>query len=234
MNLDWWEWWNNTSRTTPELDWIAFYGRPSNYNPSLQTEALCMIVASAASAIRITRLSCKNYINCSPAPLWNESKRSRQILQDTKKYNATTQVMNLRFVSFAALAATSSAWISPAPISTKRSIRHCARKQHTPLSIRPFTKSTTKTALGSALAAPSSSSSDATSGRPIAMGSIVNVFRGGLVAVRIDDDLSKVAISLEVNIPEVVDPSESVPDELKSKKSSSDDLGMLDWFLTCC
>lgn len=188
-----------------------------------------MIVASAASAIRITRLSCKNYINCSPAPLWNESKRSRQIVQDTKKYNATTQVMNLRFASFAALAATSSAWISPAPISTKQSIRHCARKQHTPLSIRPFTKSaTTKTALGSALAAPSSSSSDATSGRPIAMGSIVNVFRGGLVAVRIDDDLSKVAISLEVNIPEVVDPSESVPDELKSKKSSSDDLGTSD------
>ena len=60
------------------------------------------------------------------------------------------------------------------------------------------------------------------------MGSIVDVFRGGLVAVRIDDDLSKVAISLEVNIPEVVDPSESVPDELKSKKSSSEDLGMYD------
>jgi len=60
------------------------------------------------------------------------------------------------------------------------------------------------------------------------MGSIVDVFRGGLVAVRIDDDLSKVAISLEVNIPEVVDPSESVPDEIKSKKSSSEDLGMYD------
>ena len=48
------------------------------------------------------------------------------------------------------------------------------------------------------------------------------------MAVRIDDDLSKVAISLEVNIPEVVDPSESVPDEIKSKKSSSEDLGMYD------
>jgi len=57
------------------------------------------------------------------------------------------------------------------------------------------------------------------------MGSIVNIFRGGLVAVRIGDDLSSVAISLEVNIPEVVDPSQSVPDELKSNKSSSDALG---------
>ena len=82
-----------------------------------------------------------------------------------------------------------------------------------------------KAVLSSALAAPSSASSDATSGRPIAMGSIVNVYRGGLVAARIDDDLSKVAILLEVNIPEVVDPSESVPDELKSKKASAGDLG---------
>lgn len=45
------------------------------------------------------------------------------------------------------------------------------------------------------------------------------------MAARIDDDLSKVGISLEVNIPEVVDPSDSVPDELKSKKSSSNDFG---------
>ena len=55
----------------------------------------------------------------------------------------------------------------------------------------------------------------------------MNAFRGGLVAVRIDDDLSVVDISLKVDVPEVVDPSDSVPDELKSKKSSKDnDLGM--------
>ena len=75
------------------------------------------------------------------------------------------------------------------------------------------------------LAAPSSSDATSDAGLPIAMGSIVNIFRGGLVAVRIDDDLSSVAISLEVNIPEVVDPSQSVPEELKSNKSSSDALG---------
>jgi len=45
------------------------------------------------------------------------------------------------------------------------------------------------------------------------------------VAVRIDDDLSEVNISLKVDMPEVVDPSESVPDELKSKKPKADDLG---------
>lgn len=131
--------------------------------------------------------------------------------------------MNLRYASFATLAVTSSAWLSP--VSTKRSIRHDAKlQQQKPSLLRPFTKCTTKkTTLNSALAA--SSSSDATSGRPIAMGSIVNAFRGGLAAVRIDDDLSKVAISLEVDMPEVVDPSESVPDELKPKKSSSDNLG---------
>ena len=54
----------------------------------------------------------------------------------------------------------------------------------------------------------------------------MNVFRGGLVAVLIDDDLSKVKVSLEVDIPEVVDPSGSVPDEMKkSKKTPSDDIG---------
>ncbi len=46
------------------------------------------------------------------------------------------------------------------------------------------------------------------------------------MAVRIDDDLSEVNISLKVDMPEVVDPSESVPDELKSKKPKADDLGM--------
>jgi len=45
------------------------------------------------------------------------------------------------------------------------------------------------------------------------------------VAVLIDDDLSKVKVSLEVDIPEVVDPSGSVPDEMKkSKKTPSDDI----------
>eukprot|EP00533_Pseudo-nitzschia_delicatissima_P006660 CAMPEP_0116080956 /NCGR_PEP_ID=MMETSP0327-20121206/1947_1 /TAXON_ID=44447 /ORGANISM="Pseudo-nitzschia delicatissima, Strain B596" /LENGTH=685 /DNA_ID=CAMNT_0003571673 /DNA_START=231 /DNA_END=2288 /DNA_ORIENTATION=- len=137
--------------------------------------------------------------------------------------------MNLKFVSFAALAATSSAWSPTASISQKRSIHHSTQHQHRRSPFLPYANTiTTTTALGSALAAPSSSSSsssDATSGKPIAMGSIVNVFRGGLVAVRIDDDLSEVNISLKVDMPEVVDPSESVPDELKSKKPKADDLG---------
>lgn len=171
-----------------------------------------MITAAATCAIRITSLT-------------NYSIRSRRIFQYTGNYSTIAAVMNLRYASLAALVATSSAWVSPASVSMERLIRHGARQQqHRPLLNRPFATCTkTETALGSALAAPSSSG--ATSGRPIAMGSIVNVFRGGLVAVRIDDDLSKVAISLEVNIPEVVDPSESVPEEMKSKKSSSDDLG---------
>ena len=49
------------------------------------------------------------------------------------------------------------------------------------------------------------------------------------MAVLIDDDLSKVKVSLEVNIPEVVDPSGSVPDEMKkSKTTPSDDIGASD------
>ena len=80
----------------------------------------------------------------------------------------------------------------------------------------------TKTALGSAVS--SSSDATATAGRPIAKGSIVSVFRGGLVAVRVDDDLLKVDISLQVDIPEVLDPSQSLPDEMKSTKSTSNTL----------
>jgi len=175
-----------------------------------------MITAAANIAIRITRLSCKN-INRKHPFLTNKHIRSRPI-------NAITAAMNLRYASFSTLVATSSAWLSPASVSMKRSIRHDTRQQQAPSLLRSFTKSmTTKTALGSA--APSSSSSDATAGIPIAMGSIVNVFRGGLVAVLIDDDLSTVDISLEVNIPEVVDPSESVPDEMKPKKAQSENLG---------
>jgi hypothetical protein len=190
-----------------------------------------MITAAAATAIRITRLSSKN-INGNSASLTNKYIRSQRILQYTNNYNTISSTMNLRYASFSALVATSSAWLSPASISMKRPICQSTRqhdRQHLPL-IRPFTNSmTTKTATAldaTQRAAPSSSSPDATLGQPIAMGSIVNVFRGGLVAVLIDDDLSKVAISLEVNIPEVVDPSGSVPDEMKkSKKSSSDHLG---------
>eukprot|EP00535_Pseudo-nitzschia_heimii_P001541 CAMPEP_0197186164 /NCGR_PEP_ID=MMETSP1423-20130617/13338_1 /TAXON_ID=476441 /ORGANISM="Pseudo-nitzschia heimii, Strain UNC1101" /LENGTH=682 /DNA_ID=CAMNT_0042637393 /DNA_START=162 /DNA_END=2210 /DNA_ORIENTATION=- len=134
--------------------------------------------------------------------------------------------MNLRYASFASVVATSSAWGFSTSASMNRCIREDMIQQRAPSLVRPYTKSlATKTVLCSALAAPSSSSSDATTGRPIAMGSIVNAYRGGLVAARIDDDLSKVAISLEVNVPEVVDPSDSVPDEMKSKKSSADDLG---------
>ncbi len=190
---------------------------------------VCMIAAADAIALSTTtRLSCRN-INSKHATLTNISKYPLQILQQAKNYKNKTAVMNLRFASFAALAATSSAWSPASSISMTRPIHQNTQHRHRRSPIHPYanTMTTTTTALGSALAAPSSSSSsDATSGRPIAMGSIVNIFRGGLVAVKIDDDLSAVNISLEVNIPEVMDPSESVPDELKSKKSKDDDLGM--------
>jgi len=179
-----------------------------------------IIAATAAIATRITRLSCNN-INRYPTCQTNKSILSRRFLQYTNNtnYKTTAVSMYLRYTSFTALVASSSAWLSPASVSMKRSICYGTRQQHTPLPIRPFTKSmTTKTALGLAWTEPSPS--DAIPGQPIAMGSIVNVFRGGLVAVLIDDDLSEVSVSLEVDIPEVIDPSESVPDEMKSKKSS--------------
>ena len=141
--------------------------------------------------------------------------------------------MNLRYHATlgAALVATSSAWTSPSLLSMKRSVHHGINREQPFLIHRGFSTgngvSTTTTSLASALAAPSSSDAN-TAGQPVATGSIVNVFRGGLVAARIiDDDLSKVNVSLEVDIPEVVDPSLSVPDEMKSKKKSSEDaLGM--------
>eukprot|EP00537_Pseudo-nitzschia_pungens_P004002 CAMPEP_0172370456 /NCGR_PEP_ID=MMETSP1060-20121228/37750_1 /TAXON_ID=37318 /ORGANISM="Pseudo-nitzschia pungens, Strain cf. cingulata" /LENGTH=686 /DNA_ID=CAMNT_0013095727 /DNA_START=274 /DNA_END=2334 /DNA_ORIENTATION=+ len=132
--------------------------------------------------------------------------------------------MNLMCTALGALVATSSAWLSPVSVSMKRFVHSSiARGKHAQsFPIRRYTSSSaTKTALASALAAPSTP--DATAGQPVATGSIVNVFRGGLVAARIiEDELSKVDISLEVNIPEVVDPSKSVPDEMKSNKKSSD------------
>ncbi|VEU39819.1 unnamed protein product [Pseudo-nitzschia multistriata] len=137
--------------------------------------------------------------------------------------------MNLRYHATlgAALVATSSAWTSPSLLSMKRSVHHGINREQPFLIHRGFSTgngvSTTTTSLASALAAPSSSDAN-TAGQPVATGSIVNVFRGGLVAARIiDDDLSKVNVSLEVDIPEVVDPSLSVPDEMKSKKKSSED-----------
>ena len=188
-----------------------------------------MIKAADAFAFRTSRLSCRNIsINSKSnrAVLANKSEIPFRIFESTNN-NYTKKKpagMNLRFASFAALVATSSAW-SPPSVSMRRSIlqnsprRQQNRQQQSSLQVRQFSNTmATRTALGSALAAP-----DATSGKPIAMGSIVNVFKGGLVAVRIDDDLSAVNISLEVNLPEVVDPSESVPDELKSKKQSKDD-----------
>jgi F0F1-type ATP synthase alpha subunit len=175
-----------------------------------------MTRATPAIAIRIT-----NKISRGPLLSSIHNLHSKQSTQSGHFRNNTTfETMNLRCAAFGALVATSSAWISPASVSMKRSFHQGVTTQ-TEQQARTHKFSTRqKTTLCSAVEAPSSS--DATAGRPIAMGSIVNVFRGGLVAARIDDDLSKVKISLEVSVPDIVDPSQSVPDEIKSKNSEND------------
>lgn len=175
-----------------------------------------MTRATLAIAIRIT-----NQISRGPLLSSIRNLYSQQSTQSVHFHNNIAfETMNLRCAALGALVATSSAWISPASVSMKRSFHQGVTTQTAQQSQTHQFSTRQKTALCSAVEAPSSS--DATAGRPIAMGSIVNVFRGGLVAARIDDDLSKVKISLEVSVPDIVDPSQSVPDEIKSKNSENE------------
>jgi hypothetical protein len=59
-------------------------------------------------------------------------------------------------------------------------------------------------------------------GKPIARGYIVSAFRGGLVAVRVDDDLSN-DVDFDVD-PAIVDTTKSLL-EIKKTPSSSNTLG---------
>ena len=60
-------------------------------------------------------------------------------------------------------------------------------------------------------------------GKPIAKGSIVTTFRGGLVAARVDDEL---IVETTSNEPEIIDTTQSLPEDTKqAAKSSANTLG---------
>jgi hypothetical protein len=68
-------------------------------------------------------------------------------------------------------------------------------------------------------------------GKPIAKGSIVSSFQGGLVAVRVDDDLTNDQQEEEQQ-PEIIDTTKSLPKSAASKKkSSSNTLGTCRYIL---
>lgn len=80
------------------------------------------------------------------------------------------------------------------------------------------------TTLQSAVSSTIDTECEGAVGRPIAKGSIVNTFRSGLVAVRIDDDLTNIAAKTDYNVgdlPEVVDTTQSLPNVTKAVKSTS-------------
>ena len=140
--------------------------------------------------------------------------------------------MLFRSATLSALVVTSSAWLPPPSLSTKRFIDIGPKEEQLnvkrniicPSIFRQLARSsntvtmTTIRNLRSAVAAediepPSSVVIDAvaSTGHPIAKGSIVNTFRGGLVAAKIDDDLTKVMLKSNNgdDLPGVVDTKEA-------------------------
>ena len=117
--------------------------------------------------------------------------------------------MNLKYAAFAgALAQSSSAWMHrPIPGAVCR-----IRSETADLSFRSmstFTLQSAATTEEADTAAPL-----LPGGKPIAEGSVVSAFRGGLVAVRIEDEIME-----EVDdTPDIVDTTNSLP---KNAKSSS-------------
>ncbi|KAG7360594.1 F0F1 ATP synthase subunit alpha [Nitzschia inconspicua] len=137
--------------------------------------------------------------------------------------------MKFRSTAFTAMVATAghttSAWMGP--------LQHQHRQHHSLVSSIPtsvprsqvsFYSTTTRTSLKMAVAEdildpPQTSATEterSAAGKPIAKGPIISAFRGGLVAVRVDDDLST-----DFFDPEVVDTTQLLP----KPKATSNNLG---------
>ena len=117
--------------------------------------------------------------------------------------------LNLKHAMFATFVGTSSSWISPIPLSNERSVqnyrgqfstrRHQQQSQQQQQQQQSATQSLAMVT-ENAETPPSSSGSDVgnqrnnAAGQPIAKGSIINTFRGGLVTARIDDSLNSEAL----------------------------------------
>ena len=116
--------------------------------------------------------------------------------------------LNLKHAMFATFVGTSSSWISPIPLSNERSVQNYrgqfSTRRHQQQSQQQQQQHSATQSFAmvteNAETPPSSSGSDVgnqrnnAAGQPIAKGSIINTFRGGLVTARIDDSLNSEAL----------------------------------------
>jgi hypothetical protein len=116
--------------------------------------------------------------------------------------------MKLRFTSLAAVLAGSSAWLQ-APLTNRAVSRGAIQHASPKLTVRLMSDS----ALRSTVVPEEVGTTSALTptGKPIAEGSVVSFFRGGLVAVRLNDD----EVDLPGQSPEVVQTTNSLPDKPK-------------------
>lgn len=122
-----------------------------------------------------------------------------------------SQTMNLKFSTLASVLATGSAWVPTwnAPLSTSTSVYHLPSTCSAPRSFGNIALRSTVTP-SEEIKTPALSPQ----GKPIADGQIVSSFKGGLIAVRIDDDLTEV-LSKSSDVLDTTNPF------LKDNKSSS-------------
>lgn len=123
--------------------------------------------------------------------------------------------MKLRYTTLAAALATSSAWVQ-APFVNSDLSRGVIQHQFSKLTVRQMSDSSAlKSTAVPEEVLPTASLTP--TGKTIAEGAVVSFFRGGLAAVRVnDDDFTEPSQS-----PEVLDTTKSLPKELKKPSNLS-------------
>jgi hypothetical protein len=121
--------------------------------------------------------------------------------------------MNLRFSSFASVLATSSAWIPAA--DTLFSRRTCQFSSSTFPPSRTYSDFSLQSTVAPEEVTPPALSPQ---GKPVADGHVVSSFKGGFIAIRVDDDIADILAT-----PKVVDTTKVLP-----RDNTSSSLG--EWF----
>lgn len=118
-------------------------------------------------------------------------------------------IMKLRYTALAAVVASSSAWLPPPNLARPRAVRHAPSSKTGVRSMGDFV-------LQSTVAPEEVERTYALTptGNPIAEGNVVSAFRGGLVAVKVDEEDINLSSATS---PEVVDMTNSLPKAEKSK-----------------
>jgi hypothetical protein len=143
---------------------------------------------------------------------------SSKLLQRRKYYNPLIEIsefrlrpMHLRFSSFASVLATSSAWIPAA--DNLLSSRTCQLSSLTFPPSRTYSDFSLKSTVADEEV---NTPALIPQGKPVADGHVVSSFKGGFIAVRVDDDIADILAN-----PEVVDTTK----KLLPKESKSSSLG---------